>query len=197
MALVIGVRMILKIKNFDKVTSFRLYNLIFVVLIQQVSLPVLIKLRGLLSERNITLFIVASNLAVKTNKYMVKNFTLSQLYKIGVIVQLITNIMYSVYFYDKTLFIYFDFTLGVFDVIVFYSYSVKLDVYLTDNFPASVEEYRIYRNNLMANMVLLGLFIFFMLTSVLSVNYAVGLTLLLTSLFSVWSIWNWNYFNVN
>ena len=95
--------------GFDEITQFRLINAFIWGIGFNLILPVLLDLRGeLLTAAVITFILIMTTLSVKANKYLVETFTLSKLYKLGVVSHFFFFITAFVYFWDKLLFVYLD-----------------------------------------------------------------------------------------
>jgi len=185
-----------KINYFDKVTSFRLINLAYITVGINLLLPIITDLRGeLLSPTIISFFMILSTLAIKLNNYIVNNYTIPELYKIGIFVHIFLIINVGLYFYSPLLFIYLEGIFLIIQIAIFSSYSILLDVYQTNNFPNQVSDFKVLRNSIYADTSLIGLTIVAIITYFYNINYALIIFLIYNILFNIYLIKNWNYLN--
>ena len=184
-------------KEFDKVTQFRLINAFCFALSFNIILPVILQLKGeIMPAYIISILMVLSTLSVKTNKFVIEKCTIPLLFKIGIFIHLIYLIASSIYFWDKTYFIYIDSLLGIIDIIFFSAISIKLNEYLALHYPDSVSGFGITRNNQYANGTLIGLLIA-TVTSFYSVELTVLFSIIAGVVFSGWMLINWSYYESN
>jgi hypothetical protein len=146
-----------KIEKFDEVTKFRLYCAFIFSLSLGLISPVLANLKGLLPVFLISLFFIADKLAMKLNDVIDKKFNIDEIYKLGIIINLFYYISTSLYFYDKFIMILLDSIIAVIDFAIFSVYSIKLNVYLTDNYPKMMSDFQKIRNGIWADGMLIGL----------------------------------------
>jgi len=184
-------------KAFDKVTQFRLINAFCFALSFNIIMPVILQLKGqIMAAYIISIFMILGTLSVKTNRVVVEKFSIPQLFKIGVFIHFIYLITSSIYFWDKSYFIYIDSTLGIIDIIFFSALSIKLNKYLAVHYPDSVSEFGITRNNQYANGTLSGLLIA-TITSFYNLELTVICSIIVGFLFTLWMIKNWSYYECN
>jgi len=184
---------ILDIKEFDRITQFRLLNLFLVSISIALLSPVIIHLKGVyMFTYVIGLFSISYTLALKTNKYMVP-FGNSKLFKMGNIVHLFFTFSTILYFYNPLIMIYLDSFSMLLQVIVFSAYTITLQNYITKEYPESVPEFQIKRNNIGANGTLIGLGIGSLLL-MHSIEITIIFFLVFNILFSIFLFWNWNFF---
>ena len=183
--------------TFDKVTQFRLINAFIFGISFNLILPVLMDLRGeLLTPAMITFILILTTLSVKANKYLV-NFSLSDLYKIGVISHFFFFGAGFIYFWDKLLFVYVDSFFAIFEVAIFSTYRIKLDAHLATNYASTVKDFQVFRNTTFADATLIGLGIVWF-TSYFSGNSLSMIVFLIFNLgFMSWMVYSWNYIDRN
>ena len=139
---------------------------------------------------------ILTTLSVKTNRVVIEKFTIPQLFKAGIFIHLMYLIASSIYFWDKTYFIYIDSLLGMIDIVFFSALSIKLNEYLATHHPDSVSGFGITRNNQYANGTLAGLLIA-TITSFYSVELTVAFSIVVGVLFTLWMLKNWSYYECN
>ena len=184
-------------RAFDKVTQFRLINAFLFALSFNIIMPVIIQLKGeIMAAYIISIFMILTTLSVKTNRFVIEKFTIPQLFKAGIFIHMMYLIASSIYFWDKTYFIYIDSTLGIIDIVFFSALSIKLNEYLAAHHPDFVSGFGITRNNQYANGTLAGLLIA-TITSFYSVELTVALSIVVGMLFTLWMIKNWSYYESN
>ncbi len=186
-----------QIKSFDTITRFRITNALLVMLGIHLIIPVLVDLRGeLLSTTFISLILISSTLAVKSNKFFVQTFSLSQLYKIGVFIHFSFLIGGFLYFFNPLYFVIVDSFISILEMSILSSYSIKLDVYQAKNYPNDVEPFKIFRNTSIADAILLGLGLVALVSYFFSTDISVYIFIFYNSILSAYLFSNWNfYFN--
>ena len=181
-------------RAFDEVTQFRLINAFLFALSFNIILPVIIQLKGeVMATYIISIFMILSTLSVKTNRVVIDKFTIPQLFKVGIFIHLMYLIASSIYFWDKTYFIYIDSAMGIIDIVFFSALSIKLNEYLATHHPGSVSGFGITRNNQYANGTLAGLLIA-TVSSFYSPELTVVFSIVVGILFTLWMIKNWSYY---
>jgi len=184
------------IKTFHPITKFRITNALLVMFGIHLILPVLIDMRGeLLSTTFISMIMIATTLAMKTNKYFVENYNFSQLYKMGVFIHFIFFIGGFLYFINPMLFVIVDSLLSVLETSILMSYSIKLDVYQAKHIPAEVEPFKIFRNSSVADVTLLSLGLVTIITSLFQRDIAVYIFLGFNFFVSIRLFSNWKFFD--
>jgi hypothetical protein len=184
-----------KILKFDDVTKFRLVNAFIFAIGFNLFVPVLLDLKGeYLAAYAISLFMIAEQLIVKTNRYFVNNFSLDRLYKIGIFIHFFFVSTALMYFWDPFWMVLMEGTLSVIVIAFFGAYSIKLNNYLTEEYPKDMSEFQIVRNSTWADGLLIGLGLTTVITFFFPVSYALGLFVIYNSGFTVWMIWNWNFY---
>ncbi len=180
--------------KFDEITRFRLINAFLFGVGFNLILPILLDLRGeLLSATIITFILIVTTLSVKTNKYLVKLHK-ETLYKIGIFVHSLFLLGTCTYYYDKLLFVYIDSFTGIIEVAIFSAYSIKLDVYLTNNYPDDVKKFQVFKNSNYADATLVGLFIVWGTSYFGGNDYSVITFIFFNIGFTAWMFWNWSFF---
>ena len=178
---------ITKISKFDTVTRFRLICLFIVCINAGVLSPVLVVLRGHhLLPWLIPMFGIAYTIALKTNRYIVP-FGNRKLFKLGCVAHVLFTLATFTYFVSPTIMIYLDSILTFFEIVIFSAYSITLQEYLTDNYPATVKSFQITRNSVNADGTLIGLTLSSILL-IFSVESAVTVFILINILFTVYFI---------
>jgi len=184
------------INTFHPITRFRIKNALLVMFGIHLILPVLIDMRGeLLSTAFISMIMIATTLAMKTNKYFVETYNFSQLYKMGVIIHFIFFIGGFLYFVNPMLFVVTDSLLSVLETSILLSYSIKLDAYQANNIPKEVEPFKIFRNSSVADVTLLSLGLVTIITSFFERDIAVYIFLVFNSFLSIRLFSNWEFFD--
>ena len=184
-----------QIKTFDTLTQFRITNALLVMLGIYLILPVLVDLRGeLLSTTFISLIFIATTLAVKSNKYFVENYSLSQLYKFGIFVHFLFLLGGFLYFIDPLYFVIVDSFISILEMSILSSYSIKLDVYQAKNFPQDVEPFKIFRNTSIADATLLGLGTVALISYFFSIDVSILIFIIFNTVLSFYLFSNWNFY---
>ncbi len=159
-------------------------------------LPIIIILKGqLLLAWIVSLFSIVNTLAVKMNDYVVTNYTISEVYKAGVVVHFLLTISASIFFISPLAMIWMDSTLVIIETAVFSSYSVILNNYLTEHFPKNMSSFQIIRNSSWADGALWGLGTITVVTFFLPLSYAVGIFVVANFIFGLWLLKNWNFYD--
>jgi len=186
------------VKQFDKVTEFRLINAFFVALSFNVISPVLITLKGLyMLPWIIGIFSILNMLAAKTNEFITYSMTTDQIYKSVVLLHVVFSVTTSLYFYNPVLMIYLDSILGVVEIILVSAYSIKLNNYIAKHFSDSMNKFQIIRNSIWADGSLIGLFASSVVLFIAGLKTVLILFIVLNLLFSLWLMLNWNFYENN
>lgn len=182
--------------KFDDVTRFRLINAFIIAAGMNLLYPVLADLKGeYLVAWVISAFMIIETLAVKTNRYFVDNFSLSQVYKLSVFAHINFTLVAGLYFWNPLYMIYGDMIAAIIDVSIFSAFSIMLTNYLTNNYPESMKEFQIVRNSIWADGILLGLIVVTGVTYFFGNSVAIILFLVFNTCFSGWLIWNWKFYD--
>lgn len=185
-----------KLNNFDAVTKFRLINAFVIAAGMNLIYPVLADLKGeYLAAWIISAFMIIETLAVKTNRYIIENFTLSQVYKCSVFAHINFTLVAAFYFWNPLYMIYADMIAAILDVSIFSAFSIMLNNYLTNHYPESMNEFQIIRNSIWADGILLGLTIVTLITYFFGNSVAIIAFLIFNIVFSGWLIKNWSFYN--
>lgn len=187
-----------KLDKFDEITRFRLYNSIFYALVTGMIVPILITLKGqYIIPWILSILIIAQNLAIKTNKYMVKKFTIPQMFKMGVVVHTLFSLTTLVYFISPKVMIYLDSIIGILETVVFSAFSIALNTYLAKNYPNDMDDFQIVRNSTWVDANLLGLAVISITLYFLPIKYGILLPVIANTLLISWMIVNWSYMEKN
>lgn len=185
-----------KFVSFDDITKFRLINSFLVAISMNLFVPILTDLKGeYLAAWAISMLMIGGTLMVKTNEYFVNNFTIGQLYKQGIVVHLLLVISSLIYFINPLIMVWTDGIIALFEVAVFSAYSIKLNNWLTQNYPDSMSDFQIVRNSTWADGTLIGLSITAIVTFLFGVPSGLMLFITFNTIFSAWMIYNWNFFD--
>lgn len=185
-----------QIKSFDTLTQFRITNALLIMFGIHLIIPVLVNLRGeLLSTTFISLILIFTTLAVKSNKFFVEQFSLSQLYKLGLFVHFSFLIGGFIYFLDPLYFVIVDSFISILEMSILSSYSIKLDVYQAKHFPEDVEPFKIFRNSSIADAVLSGLGIVAIISYFFSTDISVYIFIFFNLFLSLYLFSNWNFYS--
>ena len=184
-----------KLKGFDKFTRFRLINAFIVAIGINLIIPILSDLKGeYLVSWIISIFLILETISVKTNRYFVDTFSISELYKISIFAHLSFTLVAILYFWNPLYMIYADMITAILDVSIFSAFSIKLNNYLTNNYPDSMSEFQIVRNSMYADGILLGLSIVTILSYLFGNSIVVIIFVIFNTIFSVYLIKNWNFY---
>ena len=180
----------------DKITIYRLYNAFYWAFCSNLIIPLLVNLKGqLLVAWVIACFMIAEQLALKTNRYLTNKFTIADLYKIGIFLHIAFMCSSLLYFYDKTIMIIIDSTIAILDFAVFSALSIKLNNYLVNNYPETNNDFQIIRNSIWVDGVLLGLGISTIILYFFT-NEALIITFIIFNfLFNLHMIKNWRIYD--
>ena len=186
-----------ELKTFDEVTKFRIVNAILVRFGLNLLIPVIADLRGeLLSSTVISFIMILSTLSIKMNNYMLR-FKISTVFKLGNVFHLLLTIATLTYFIEPLTYIYLNALLGIFEVVIFTSYSIQLDEYLAKTNPGNLARFKVFTNSKTADAILLGLFITGSITYFFGIDAIVWCFIIYNFMFSSWLFYNWNFFEKN
>ncbi len=184
-----------KLKRFDKFTRFRLVNAFIVAIGVNLITPIVSDLKGeYLVSWIISAFLIIETISIKTNRYFVDNFSIDRLYKISIFAHLSFTLVAALYFWNPLLMIYADMITAILDISIFSAFNIKLNNYLTDNYPDSMSEFQIIRNNIYADGILLGLSIVTVLSYLFGNSIVVIIFIVFNTIFSIYLIKNWNFY---
>lgn len=185
-----------KLKDFDRVTRYRLINAFIIAAGMNLLFPVLADLKGeYLVAWVISAFMILETLAVKTNRYFIENFSISQIYKLSIFAHINFTLVAALYFWNPLYMIYADMIAAIIDVSIFSAFSIMLNNYLTNNYPESMNEFQIVKNSIWADGILIGLFVVTAITYFFGNSIAIAIFLIFNILFSSWLIWNWKFYD--
>ena len=91
--------------------------------------------------------------------------------------------------------IYMASILGITEIAIFSSYSIKLNNYLVNNYASSMSEFQIVRNSMYTDGVLLGLTMATIITYLFPISYVLIVFLIFNVLFITWMLYNWNFYS--
>ena len=184
------------IPTFDTLTQFRIRNALLIMFGIHLILPVLIDLRGeLLSTTFISIIMIATTLSMKTNKFFVDKFSMSQLYKMGVFIHFTLLLGGFLYFINHFYFVVVDSFISILETAILMSYSIKLDVYQAKEFPNDVEPFKIFRNTSMADVILMGLGTVAFITYFFERDTAVYIFIVVNIPISVYLFSRWKFYD--
>jgi len=185
-----------QIHKFDNVTKFRLLNAFIFAVGFNLFVPILMDLKGeYLAAWAISAFMIGEQLAVKTNRYMVENFTISDLYKMGIGIHIVFIITAMIYFLSPLYMVILDGIITIIVMSVFGAHTIKLNNYLTENSPEDMNEFQIIRNNIWADALLFGLFVTTAITYFFSNDVGLICFIIYNSCYTGWMIYNWNFYD--
>ena len=185
-----------KLKRFDKFTRFRLVNAFIVAIGVNLIIPIISDLKGeYLVSWIISAFLILETISIKTNRYFVDNFSIDRLYKISIFAHLSFTLVATLYFWNPLLMVYADMITAIIDVSIFSAFSIKLNNYLTDNYPDSMSEFQIIINSIYADGILLGLSIVTVLSYLFGNSIVVIIFIVFNTIFSIYLIKNWNFYS--
>lgn len=184
------------LKDFDEITKFRLVNLFYFTISLCLLAPTMTDLKGeYLAAWVISAFMLFEQISVKLNRYIVQNYTLSTVYKSGVIVHFLYTFGALLIWVNPIIMVYWYISLSLLVMVVFNTYSLMLTSYLTDNFPETMTEFQLIRNAINADAFVIGLVI----STLVSYFGGVYMTLLLffcyNLLFVIRLSLSWNFFD--
>ena len=184
-----------RIRAFDEVTRFRLTNSYLVAIGMNLFWPIAVVLKGIyLLPAVIAGFMIAETLMIKTNRYMVENYTLEQIFRLGVFMHFLFTITALLYFISPFYMILLDSSLAIIDIVVFSAYSIMLTNYLTKNYPESMNEFQLTRNGVWADGTLIGLICISIITYFFSIEVGLVIFAIYNMFFSLWLLSHWNFF---
>lgn len=184
------------LEQFDPVTKYRLINMFYVTISLCLLTPSITQLKGeLLVAWVISLFMLFEQLTVKVNRYLVSKYTISQLYKTGNIIHIFYTLGVLLYWYNPLVMLIWDMVLALVIMGLFNSYSIKLNSYITDNYPSSMTEFQIIRNNLGSDAFMIGLGASTIISYFGGVPDSIMAFFIYNFFFTIHLIRNWNYFD--
>jgi len=184
-----------RIKHFDKVTRFRLINAFLVAIGMNLFWPIAMDLKGeYLAAWAISTFMILETLMVKTNRWVVNNFSLGVIYRTSAVFHLILLCTVSIYFWSPFVMILLSSVMSILEVTIFSAYSIKLNNYLTEHFPKDMNEFQIIRNSTWADGMLIGLSAVTLIVFIWSIKIGILFFLCFNLIFTFWLLWNWNFF---
>jgi len=179
---------------FDDVTRFRLVNLFYFTMGLCLLTPVIADLKGeLLLPWIISAFMLMEQLTVKLNRLIVQ-YSLSTIYRAGAIVHVLFTFGTLLYWYNPLVMLYWDMSFALIVMAVFNSYSIKLNSYITNNFPDTMTEFQIVRNSISADAFVIGLAISTLINYFYNPSISIMCFFICNSLFTTRLLSNWNFF---
>lgn len=184
------------LSQFDSVTKYRLINMFYVTVSLCLLTPTITQLKGeLLVAWIISLFMLFEQLTVKLNRILVTNYSISQLYKTGNTIHIFYTLGVLLYWYNPLVMLIWDMVLALVIMGLFNSYSIKLNSYITDNYPSSMTEFQIIRNNLGSDAFMIGLGASTIISYFGGVPASIMAFFIYNFFFTIHLIRNWNYFD--
>ena len=183
-----------QLKDLGPVTHFRLLNAFFIQILVAAMISPLIVLKGqFMLPWVISIFVIASTLAVKTNRFMTTRFNIGQIYKMGVIMQITLALVIFVYFYSPILSTYLISLMSIAEITIFSAFSIMLNNYITMVHPEQMNHFQIVRNSIIADANIVGLIIATILL-LFDISYIMLFIAVVHLIFSFWLLYNWNFF---
>lgn len=184
-----------RISKFDEVTQFRLRNMFLFCIGYFLIIPILAQLKGIyLASWIISMFMIGEQLMNKTNRFLVENYSISTLFRIGNIVHLLTILVALMFFVNPLYMVVGDSLLSLLDIAIFNAYSIKLTNYLTEFYPQDMSEFQIIRNSIWTDAVLLSLGITSFITYFWDNGVAIGFFIVYNIFFSLYLFKNWRFY---
>jgi hypothetical protein len=157
--------------------------------------PVITDLKGeYLVAWVISSFMILETLAIKTNRWFVDKYTLSQVYRMSVIAHINFTLIALLFFISPLYMVIGDSVAAIIDVTIFSAFSIMLTNHLTENHPESMSEFQIVRNSTWADGILIGLTLVTLITFFWGNAVAVTAFIIFNVCFSSWLVYNWNFF---
>lgn len=155
------------LKDFDKITRFRLITLGFILIITNLYIPLLTQYKILLELKINNIIIIASSIiaffsiiriiGTRFIPFFLKKTKLSVVYKYYVITTILFLNTSFLYYISPKLMIWIDSFIGIFDAIFLQAYSMALTNYMSYFFPKSFTKFQNVRNNIFTESALIGL----------------------------------------
>jgi len=186
------------LNTFDTITRFRLINAFIIAIGFNLFFPILIDLKGeYLVSWVISMFMIAETLMVKTNQFVLDNYSMADVYKMTVFVHGAFTLVAVTYFWNPAVMVYLESAFSIIDVAIFSAFSIQLNNYITDNFPKDMSNFQIFRNSTWADGILIGLTITTILTFFFSNAVGLIVFIIFNMGFSIWLARNWNFIESN
>lgn len=184
------------LNQFDCVTQFRICNMYYVTISLCLLTPSITQLKGeLLVAWVISLFMLFEQMTVKFNRYFVSNFSISQLYKTGNVIHIFYTLGVLLYWYNPLVMLIWDMCLALVIMALFNSYSIKLNSYISDNYPSTMTEFQIVRNNLGSDAFMVGLGLSTAITYFGGIPASILAFFIYNIFFTAYLFKNWKYFD--
>lgn len=184
------------LEQFDSVTKYRLVNMFYVTISLCLLTPSITQLKGeLLVAWVISMFMLFEQMTVKFNRILVSKYSISQLYKAGNIIHIFYTLGVLLYWYNPLVMLIWDMVLALVIMGLFNSYSIKLNSYISDNFPTSMTEFQLVRNNLASDAFMIGLGLSTIIAYFGGVPASIMAFFIYNFFFTIHLIRNWNYFD--
>jgi len=184
-----------EVKKFDKVSEFRLKNSYFFSISFNLLVPVIVVLKGtLILPWIIGIFGILNMIIIKTNEILTKLLTLNDLFRISNILQLIFILISLIYFYSPKIMIFSYSFFGLIEIMIISAYTIKLNNYISVNFPKKMNKFQIIRNNIWSNGALIGLCISSIILFLFNINILIKVSIIFEIILAIWLFKNWNFF---
>jgi len=155
-----------RLTQFDEITRIRLILLAWVSILTALIIPVISSLYYLLSihfdnyiiESATILSIIAfiENFGLKLVKKVMNTFSFSNIFLILIFFDIIWGFIGLLWFYDKTLFVWFDSILVMVHAVFVMAFGYSLNNYITYFHNEKYTLFQEYRNDLMAEASIIG-----------------------------------------
>ena len=184
-----------KIKQFDKITEFRLLNSFLSAILMSILGPIIIILQGsMMLSWVISLFSTIGVVAIKMNSYMCDTFSLSTIFKMLIILDVLLVVFGIIYFISPYVATWFLMFFGILEVVVYSTYTIMLNNYITENFPESMNNFQIIKNSIWADGALLGGTLISFATFFGGISVGVVIFTIIAFFTSSWLVYNWNFY---
>jgi len=184
---------LLKLKDFDKITRFRLINGFWFALILGLTSPVFSHLKGLLAVSILSAIVIGSQLIMKTHDWWDKKFTIAQIYKFGIFLNIAFCLSTALYFYDKKLMILLDSILGVLELGIYGVYSIKLNDFISQKYPETFRDFQKVKNAVWADGMLLGLILTMIISYFFNEDLIIKIVLVIWSAYILRMLLAWKF----
>jgi len=161
------------LKDFDKITKFRLITLGFILIITNLYFPLLTQYKNLLKLQVKDFIIIASSIiaffsiirviGIRFIPYFLKRTKLSMIYKYYIITIILFLNTSFLYYISPKLMIWVDTFIGVINTIILQAYSMALTNYMSYFYPESFTKFQNVRNNIFTEGALIGLILNFII----------------------------------
>ena len=174
-------------KSFSEITKVRLVGLIIFLFIINLHSPIVVALKGIyLSIFNlspatiIAILSILSIIIVRLVPFIMKKIKLSNLYKLGILFDIMFTISSFTYFYSPALFVWLESIIGIFNVALFISISNTYSNFIHYFEPENYTSFQNYRTILIAEIELLALLLSAFLTGFFSYTFSIMFIILIS-----------------